>query len=82
MLVENAVEQMNLATDDDKQDAFNWVLATLQSRVAAKIHSRQYSYFIKSSTGALVKVANLDVYLARLIDNHDKIKGNRWIELT
>ena len=163
-IVENAVGQMNLPTDDDKQDAFNQVLAifdsssenynnleiatdnlvvdiddnhksvwdsvtgeevlaarhgaisvsvlatvinitisamtggpissyvrrrgasallaALQSRVAAKIRSRQYSYLIKGSIGALVKVANPGVYLARLIDNHDKIKGNGWIELT
>ena len=47
---------------------------------ADTIHSNQFGYLIKGSVGAMVKFADPELYLAQVIDQHDKIRNNGWIE--
>ncbi|WP_242462465.1 hypothetical protein [Weissella confusa] len=54
--------------------------AAIESRLAATIHSNQFGYLIKGSVGAMVKFADPGLYLAQVIDQHDKIRNNGWIE--
>lgn len=59
---------------------FSALAAALESRLAATIHSNQFGYLIKGSVGAMVKFADPGLYLAQVIDQHDKIRNNGWIE--
>lgn len=63
-----------------RRRGFSALAVALQSRLAATIRSNQFGYLIKGSIGALVKVANPGLYFAQLIDQHDKIRNNGWIE--
>ena len=69
--------------DVSTQQAFKKIVrnaAALESRLAATIHSNQFGYLIKGSVGAMVKFADPGLYLAQVIDQHDKIRNNGWIE--
>ena len=63
-----------------RRRGFSALAAALESRLAATIHSNQFGYLIKGSVGAMVKFADPGLYLAQVIDQHDKIRNNGWIE--